>query len=219
MANSHGGIIVVGVKEENDGTMIPTGISERKDKADVNNEISKYIPPELSYEIFDFSYDTSEYKAMQNKKFQMLIVYDTPERLPFISKGEGNGIKKDMIYIRRGTKCEIAVASEIERILDDKISAIFKETSDLSLEQHLQQLKILYDELPKKVKVLVRKGKPGAGMIAFLNAFQKFESQLIEPDEYEEIDNPNYPEESYEAFINRLIKVKKIKIEKVLDLK
>ena len=39
------------------------------------------------------------------------------------------------------------------------------------------------------------------------------------PDEYEEKDNPNYPDEGYEAFILRMIDAKKLKIEKVLDLK
>lgn len=32
-------------------------------------------------------------------------------------------------------------------------------------------------------------------------------------------DNPNYPDEGYEAFILRMIDAKKLKIEKVLDLK
>lgn len=219
MANSRGGIIVIGVKEGNDGTTIPVGLSEFKDKAKIHDEISNYIPPELAYKVFDFNYDASEYEAVQNKKFQLLMVYDTPERLPFISKAETTGLKKDEIYIRRGTECEKASASEIERILDDKISAIFKETSDLSLEQHLQQLKVLYDELPKKIKKLVRKGKPGQFALTLLYTFQTVNSLAGEPDEYEEIDNPNYPEESYEAFISRMIKVKKIKIEKVLDLK
>lgn len=222
MANSRGGIIVIGVSEGENGTIDPIGISEFKDKAIVNNEISKYIPPELDYEIFDYSYDTSEYEAVKNKKFQLLIVHDTPERLPFISRGETTGLVKDTIYIRRGTKCEKATASEIEKLLEDKISTIFKETSDLSLEQHLYQLKVLYNELPKKVKVLVRKGTPSplTGLSNLFSYYMKdFANIAGEPDQYEEVDNPDYPNEGYEAFINRLIKVKKIKIEKVLDLK
>ncbi|MCM1507470.1 MAG: ATP-binding protein [Ruminococcus flavefaciens] len=218
MANSHGEIIIVGVKEEEDGTITPIGISDFKDKAVVNNEISKYIPPELDYEIFDYSYDTSEYEAVQNKKFQLLIVHDTPDRLPFISRSATTNLEKDTIYIRRGTKCEKASASEIERLLEYKIGTIFKETSNLSLEQHLQQLKILYAELPKKVEVLVRKGKSNMaalGIAATLRSLNIFG----EPDQYEEIDNPDYPEESYEAFIGRMIKSKKLKIEKCLDLK
>lgn len=220
MANSHGGIIVVGVKEEEDGTIIPVGITEFKDKAVINNEIAKYIPPELDYEVFDYSYESSEYKAVQNKKFQLLVVHDTPERLPFISRGETSGFDKDTIYIRRGTKCEKASASEIEKLLEIKITTLFKESSDLTLEQHLQQLKVLYDELPKKIKVLVKKGELNAGIKSGLETIAKFIYGLSrEPDQYEEIDNPEFPEESYEAFIGRMIKNKKIKIEKVLDLK
>ena len=40
-----------------------------------------------------------------------------------------------------------------------------------------------------------------------------------ENDIYEERDNPDYPNESYEAFISKMIDKKKLKIEKVLDLK
>ena len=85
MANSRGGIIVVGVKENEDGALSPVGIEQLKDKATLNNEVAKYIPSGIDYEIFDFSYDSSEYQAVQNKKYQLLIVHDTPERLPFIS--------------------------------------------------------------------------------------------------------------------------------------
>lgn len=219
MANSHGGIIIVGVKEEADGTITPIGISDFKDKAVVNNEISKYIPPELDYEIFDYSYDTSEYEAVQNKKFQLLIVHDTPDRLPFISRSETNHLEKDTIYIRRGTKCEKASASEIERLLEYKIGTIFKETSNLSLEQHLKQLRILYDELPQKISVLVRKGDLSPAVTGLAELVNAFKGIFKEQDEYQEVDNPNYPEESYEAFIERMIKSKKLKIEKCLDLK
>lgn len=220
MANSHGGIIVVGAKEESDGRINPFGISEFKDKADINNEISKYIPSELDYEIFNYSYDSSEYEAMKNKKFQLLIVHDTPDRLPFISRSETDGLDRDTIYIRRGTKCEKATASEIEKLLADKIATIFKETSNLSLDQHLKQLKILYNELPRKINVLVRKGKPSVTELG-LQALAKSMANVFkgEPDEYDEIDNPDYPKETYEKFIGRMIEIKKMKIEKVLDLK
>ena len=217
MANSRGGIIVVGIKEEEDGSLTPVGLNEFKDKAVINNEIAKYIPPELDYVIYDFNYDTSEYEAVKGKKFQLLHVHDTPERLPFISRGETTGLEKDTIYIRRGTKCEKASAAEIDTLLETKVQTIFKESSNLSLEQHLDQLRILYNELPKKVKRLVRKAEPSAAAVGL-----ELLASIITGstrDEYEEIDNPDYPEESYEAFINRMIKMKKLKIEKHLDLK
>ena len=80
-----------------------------------------------------FLYEGSDYKLMENKKFQMVVIYDTPERLLFISLGETTGLEKDCIYVRKGTKCEKASASEIESILETKLSVLFKETSELSL--------------------------------------------------------------------------------------
>ena len=106
MANSNGGAIIVGVKEEDDGTLTPTGLENFKDKAIINDDIHKLVPAELDYQVLDFSYDSSEYEKMQNKKFQMLIVFDTPDRLPFVSQSETTGLEKDAIYVRRGTKNE-----------------------------------------------------------------------------------------------------------------
>jgi hypothetical protein len=127
-----------------------------------------------------------------------------------------NGLEKDVIYIRRGTKSEKATYEDIERIIDYKIQTLFKESSDLNLDEHLSQLKKLYNELPKKINVLVKKGQPSS----FVRTMEQIGQMFIQSkDEYEEKDNPNYPEESYEAFILRMIKYKKLKIEKVIDLK
>ncbi|MFQ6880182.1 MAG: helix-turn-helix domain-containing protein [Oscillospiraceae bacterium] len=219
MANSRGGIIVIGVKENDDGTLDPVGIEDLKDKADINNSILKYVPRSLDYEIFDFPYETSEYEKVQNKKFQMIFVHDTPERLPFISLGETTGLEKDTIYVRRGTKSVKASSEEIEKILEAKIATIFKESSDMSLQEHLEQLKLLYNELPKKISVLVKKGEPSPIFETLASLSNKMTIWAGTPDEYEERDNPNYPEESYEAFVLNMIKLKKQKIERVLDLK
>ena len=187
----------------------------RDNKAVINNEIAKYISPGIDYEILDFSYDSSEYHAVQNKKYQLLIVHDTPERLPFISLNATTNLERDVIYVRRGTKCEKASAEEIEKMINYKIETIFKDSSDLSLQEHLSQLKQLYGELPKTIRVLVKKGEPPILSTA-LSAFSKM--FYGSDDIYEYMDNPNYPDESYEAFISRMIGRKKLKIEKVLDL-
>lgn len=219
MANSRGGAIVIGVKENSDGTLDPIGIKKLKDKSDIENSISKYVPRSLDYEIFDFFYETSEYEKMKNKKFQIVFVNDRPERLPFISLAETTNLNKDTIYVRRGTKSVKATSEEIEQILEAKISTIFKESSDMSLQEHLEQLKLLYNELPKKIKVLVKKGTPSPLFTTFTSALSATAILGGTPDKYEEKDNPNYPEESYESFISNMIKLKKLKIEKVLDLK
>ena len=157
MANSNGGIIVFGIKENDDGSLTPVGLKAFRDKADIGHEVSSFISPNLDYEILDFDYDSPLYSEATHTKFQMLIVHYTPERLPFVSLAESTNIQKNVIYVRRGTKCEKANAEDIDKIITKKIETVFKSSSDLSLSDHLHQLKLLYAELPEKIKVLVRK--------------------------------------------------------------
>ena len=81
------------------------------------------------------------------------------------------------------------------------------------------QLKCLYNELPQKIKKLVRKSDILGMSNTLFNLGQRALSIIGGIDEYEEIENPEYPKETYEAFILRMIEKKKLKIEKVLDLK
>ena len=100
MANSRGGIIVFGVAENDDKSIRIDGLTEIKDKAVVSNEIKNFLSSSLKYEIYDFSYTTSEYAALNGKHFQMLVVEDTPEHIPFLPKKESGTLKQNMIYVR-----------------------------------------------------------------------------------------------------------------------
>lgn len=219
MANNGGGIIVFGVKENEDNTFDILGLDSLKDTADISNSISRLVSSSLDYEVFNFVFDSDVYGKFENKKFQIMVIHDTPERLPFVSLGQSEKIEKDVIYVRRGTKSEKATSEEINRIIERKIATIYSENTDMSLDQHLEQLKKLYSELPQKIQVLVRKGTQ-PNFAAALKVFgERIGALYGTPDEYEEKDNPNYPDEGYEAFILRMINSKKLKIEKVLDLK
>ena len=219
MANNGGGIIVFGVKENEDNTFDILGLDSLKDTADISNSISRLVSSSLDYEVFNFVFDSDVYGKSENKKFQIMVIHDTPERLPFVSLGQSEKIEKDVIYVRRGTKSEKATSEEINRIIERKIATIYSENTDMSLDQHLEQLKKLYSELPQKIQVLVRKGTQ-PNFAAALKVFgERIGALYGTPDEYEEKDNPNYPDEGYEAFIMRMINAKKLKIEKVLDLK
>ena len=141
LANSQGGIIVFGLKEENDHSIIPTGLTELKDKADINSNVAKYLPPELDYQVFDFSFESSEYEKLNNKKFQMVVVSNTPERLPFISLAESKYLKKDIINIQRIKK------EEAKKNLINKIKSSKKNKENKS--QNKKRVSIAVENIPK----------------------------------------------------------------------
>lgn len=73
LANTKGGIIVFGVAENEDNSICIDELAEIKDKAVISNEIKNFISSNLKYEIYDFSYTTSEYEALKNKKIKCCL--------------------------------------------------------------------------------------------------------------------------------------------------
>ena len=213
MANTQGGIIVFGVAENDDKSVRVDGLSEIKDKAVISNGIKNYISTNLKYDIYDFSYTASEYEALNGKHFQMLVVEDTPEHIPLLAKKESGTLKKNMIYVRRGTSCELANEDELHNILNRRLNYMHPLTGEpLQLDEHLKQLKILYEKISKE-HVYYKNGLT-SGAVTLLSSLANMVAQgekIVEP-------NPLYPDESYEEFISRMIVEKKKKIERVLDL-
>lgn len=214
LANYGGGFVVFGVHENEDKTFSCDGLSELKPKEHVMAEVKKYISSDLKYDIYDFAYQDSEYEQLKGKKFQLLVVEDTPEFLPFISRKESTNIKPSMIYIRRGTSDELVTEEELTHILKRRINYLYPESGrSLNLEEHLNQLKTLYNDIDPTVPKLVRP----ASIFQSLSGLKKMTESLLGSYEYE--DNPYYPEETYDEYISWLIDKKKKKIERVLDLK
>lgn len=213
MGNIGGGIILFGVSEKDNGTVDFEGLEQIRDKADVSNELKNYIPSELKYDIYDFSYDSSDYAALEGRKYQMLVVEDTPESIPFMAKKESTHLKTNEIYVRRGTSCMAANREEIKSILSRRINYMHPLTGEpLSLDEHLDQLQSLYKRISKEN--VYYKNDITEGISTVLKA-------MIEPlTKGEKIveSNPLYPDEEYEEFISRMINEKKNKIKRVLDL-
>ena len=63
----------------------------------------------------------------------------------------------------------------------------------------ISQLKLIYSQLPQKIQVLVRNGETLENISKAL--LEVASSMAYFGNECKEIDNPNYPEESYEAFV------------------
>lgn len=219
IANYGGGVILFGVSEDENKRAICNGLPEIRDKAVIANDIKKYIPDSLKYEVYDFEYASSEYEQLQGKMFQLMSIEDTPENLPFLPKNDGDGIFKNRFYTRSGTSCVEANQTEINEILNRKMQYIYPETGKpLSLDTHLTQLDVLYKELSPTIQRRVEDDEPSItdAMRSFLGAIAASTAFL---GHYETIKNPLYPDEGYEEFIVRMIEAKKNKIERVLDLR
>ncbi len=144
MANYGGGCIIFGIKENENHIGEPVGLKKGniKDQAKVNDNVKKYLPENINWDLQTFSYEKSEYEKMENKTFQILIVHDTPEYLPFISVSEGEELKNATIYTRRQTQCVIANNSELQSMIDRRIKT--QHISKISFSEHLKQLQELY---------------------------------------------------------------------------
>jgi len=202
IANSGGGVIIIGVKQENDGTFISVGLDKLRDKADVSNGLSKFFPSSLDYDILDFFFkNDSEYKDLIGKFFQVFLINSDQKKIPYQAKVDGEDVHANVIYIRRGTKSTQANSDELERLINTRIESGYSSRSVLELEEHLEQLKILYSKVPKFEYRYM-----------FENTATMIQTMSMKP-------NSLYPEESYEQFVADLIPRKKRRIEKVLELK
>lgn len=210
LANSGGGALIFGVSQDENGILSSDGIKILQDKTDIEKSIAKFLPQYLSYEILDFTYTASEYAKIIGKNFQVIIVEDKIEYLPFVSKSESDGIKKDTIYIRRNTNCEPVNYEELQKILNRRIESGYSTSSQLSLAEHCEQLKLLFMQIEKGTMKTVHFTE-AYGLVRLSKTLQQ-----IMGDKDEFVPNPKYPKEDYDDFILRMIELKKNTIEKIL---
>ena len=148
LANSGGGAMVIGVSQEEDGSVVTTGLPSLQDKADIAKGIQKFLPKEIRTAILDFSYKDSEYPALKGKSFQVLLVEHDPKYLPFLSLSDGDGIKKNVVYVRNGTSSTEATHEELQKIINKRLETGHSTEKVLNLTEHLDQLKVLDKERP-----------------------------------------------------------------------
>jgi len=193
-ANSGGGILIIGVK---DGTPpVPVGASI-EDKTDIQNRLTPFLPNTLEYEILDFSYSETEYPTLKGKSFQVILVESQDKYLPYIcKKTSGNHIKSNVVYIRKNTSSREATHDDFQDLINKRIETGYSSKPLLDLEEHLDQLKILYSMIPKSLTSL--------GLLSLRSVLTSV--------------NPDAPKESFEAFIRRAIELKKAAILKELNV-
>lgn len=149
MANSGGGCMVIGVGEKPDGAMEAVGLAKLTDKADISKSLSSLLPSRLKYGVLDFTFEASEYPALIGKRFQVVIVEDDPDSIPFVSQGDGgDGIRKNAIYARKGTASEEADDSQLQQIINRRLATGHSTASEMAICRHLDELAALYSHAP-----------------------------------------------------------------------
>lgn len=211
LANVGGGCLIVGVKENEDKTLSPVGIAQIKDKADIFSGVKLFLPEPLlaALEIGDFSYDAAEYATLVGKRFQVVFVHARPEAVPFVAQRGGTGVRAGAIYIRREGATEEATYEEIQRLLTQRLAASPQTVEARNLKEQLEELKVLYSEIPRNVQV----GAPSVMGLSWVQDWAKVASMFSGSKK-----NPDYPAEDYQAFVRRLLEGKKKLIENLIGL-
>lgn len=197
VANSKGGCIVFGVE---DSTMDPKGLAELKDKAEMFQELKKYIPAPLLEElnVVPFSYAASEYPKLQGKTFQVLFIPDDAERIPFIAVAGGSELRNAAVYVRKGTASVEADYDDLQRLINRRLEIGVSSTAELDIREHMTQLRILYQQLSATRDV-------SPLMLQLGDMARRALGIGSEP-------NPDYPAEGLDAFVAKAIELKKQKI-------
>lgn len=180
LSNTEGGAIIFGVKENDNGTTEPVGIDDFLDKEKISKGLSKYLPTEILWDVFEFAYEESEYPKLKGKKFQVLMVEFDPQLMPFLCLKAGDGIKENVVYVRNGTSTTEATHNDMQKIINERIETGYSSNHVLELSDHMQQLKELYRQ---------KESRNPFGAVASLiakmegdkfNDYQKFISEMIE---------------------------------------
>mgnify|MGYP002706154047 FL=1 len=207
IANSGGGAIILGVKENEDGTLESIGLSKIEDKEKIHSKMAKFLPETIKFEIADFDFSNESYSKLKGRLFQLILIYSEDINLPYIWEKDSNSAEAGSIFFRRGTKTVKANSYEINEMLDKRLEATYVEQSSLHLEEHLKQLNTLY----KNMSSQMYSSSVISNLFKNMSAFGTLAGTPQ--------NNPYYPKESYDEFIAKMIEKKKMKIEKVLDLK
>ncbi len=216
MANKNGGAIVFGVDEIEVNQFSPCGLPKSLDLTDIQKKLSIYIPKNLEVNIIPHYFKDEQDLDFKDKIFLLVIVFYNPKYIPFLSLKDGEKINRDTIYIRRNRASEPINYDELQDILNNRINTEYSTTNELKLVEHLEELKELYSRIPKTVTEFKPNNPFRSSILAEPYDIMK-QRMLFGDMERKTSPNPEYPQESYEGFIKRIIEIKKDVIVKLVS--
>lgn len=199
MANKFGGAIIFGVDEIENNKFDPIGI-DLNDKTEFTRDVNKYIPHNnLKYLVLDFHYEESEYPKIKGRSFRVVIVNYDAKYIPFLATKDGKNISKTIVYIRKNVSTVPAEYTDLQDILNRRLETGFSSAREISLQEHFEELKLMYS--------LISKGQ-------YINVFAQ--NTIADSSIVKFVRNIKYPQEDFEDFVIRMIDLKKEIIQSIV---
>ena len=110
------------------------------------------------------------------------------------------------MYVRREGSTNEASYEELQRLIEQRIAASPQTTQARSLKEHLEELKVLYGEIPRQIT---------RGSLAPLLSISETVGRLLGGTT---APNPDFPSEDYDRFVRRILEAKKALIERLIGI-
>lgn len=202
MANSGSGAVIFGITDKGE----PNGLAveEIKDITQFQEKIASYIPANLIYHFQQITLSENEiYGELSGKNFIVLQVPKQYRYAPYLPKKESESLKLNVVYVRKNASVTAVTNEGLEEIFRLRIIEQYEDMSNIELDEHIEQLKVLYNSISIS-KGLIQNQQLVDSFRAMTQAFS--------------VRNIHYPEEEFDEFISSMIKKKKRKIEIVLEV-
>src|SRR5262249_14988719 len=137
-----------GLEELGNGRIRAVGVDAIIDKTDFKRQVGCYLPDQLGYEVVDCTYETSDYADLNGKVFRLIVVEYDPKHLPYMPKKESSNLKLFDVYVRNVGATERANYAQMQDIFNRRIESHYSSAREISLQEHLAELKLLFEESP-----------------------------------------------------------------------
>jgi hypothetical protein len=142
-ANAGKGMLIIGVKGNEDKSFNPIGLNQFEDKTRILDSLKKFLPIDIQLDIIDFDYAASDYPILSGIKFQVFSVEASLGKVPYAVMWDGEKIIKNRIYVRKNVSTVEAEYSDLMNLIKKRYEN--HEVIDRKeLREHLEDLKILY---------------------------------------------------------------------------
>jgi predicted HTH transcriptional regulator len=138
-ANTQGGLVVIGVKQDSSNSFELIGVDKYADKQTIFSKVRRFLPSTLNFDV--------QNTEMNGRKLQVIIIGPLPNLRPFVCSGDGPNIRATAIYVQKGTECLEVDYGTLQELINDRIDSQFSSRrehyGETSILENLSILKLV----------------------------------------------------------------------------